>query len=206
MSNLKEQGRRDGGNKTDVEGTSIEILRHDGKMKYVGQTTTFHKADWTKLQHSARLAGVEKDTAVQGGPRGQTVEAEAEDAHGPGDVRGAVCVARQPARILDLQGRELHGRRFVHGALAWWISDGFGGSSPCVGYTSRALALMFGCEGAIGQKRGRNTEKTPLHRSHLTPTPEDVGSFACWSDADGLQVLCGTHRLHDLTSVVFLAR
>ena len=57
------------------------------------------------------------------------------------------------ARILELQGRELHGRGFIHGALARWIGDGLGNSSPCVGHTSRALALLIGCEGANGQTK-----------------------------------------------------
>ena len=104
------------------------------------------------------------------GPPRQLVEAKAEDAHGPRDVRGAVFVARQPARILDLQGRELHGRRFVHGALARWISDGFDDSSPCVGHTSRALALMIGCERAIGKTK-LDTEQT-----HLRHTPHDTNT------------------------------
>ena len=69
-----------------------------------------------------------------------------------GDVR--VCsLSRQPARILDLQGRELHRRGFVHGALAQRIGDGFNDSSPCVGHTSRALALVIGSEGAIGRRK-----------------------------------------------------
>ena len=109
---------------------------------------------------------------VQGGLRRQPVEAEAEDAHGPRDVRGAVRVGRQPARILDLQGRELHGRRFVHGALARWISDGFDDSSPCVGHTSHALALMIGCERAIGKKK----KKLDTEQTHLRHTPHDTNT------------------------------
>ena len=74
-----------------------------------------------------------------------------------------------PARILDLQGRELHVRRFVHGALARWIGDGFHNSSPCVGHTSRALALMIGCEGAIAR-----------HRSHTSAAhPHDTNTDGC---------------------------
>ena len=38
---------------------------------------------------------------------------------------------------------------------------------------------------------------------HMTPTPKDPDSFAGWSDADVLQVSCGTHRLHDCASVSF---
>ena len=37
----------------------------------------------------------------------------------------------------------------------------------------------------------------------MTPTPKDPDSFAGWSDADDLQVSCGTHRLHDCASVSF---
>ena len=41
---------------------------------------------------------------------------------------------------------------------------------------------------------------------HMAPTSKDVDSFVGWSDADVLQVLYGTHRLHDWASVFFLAR
>ena len=103
-----------------------------------------------------------------------------------------------PARILDLQGRELHGRRFVHGALARWIGDGFHNSSPCVGHISRALALMVSCEGAIGPKKLPDTDHTHLQRTHMTPTQMDYDSFAGWADV--LQVLCGAYCLHDRAS------
>ena len=100
-----------------------------------------------------------------------------------------------PARILDLQGRELHGRGFVHGALARWIGDGFHNSSPCVGHISRALALMIGSEWAIGKKKKRDT-----HHIYIcsAPTQMDVDSFASWADV--LQVLCGAYCLHDRAS------
>ena len=66
---------------------------------------------------------------------------------------------------------------------------------------------MIGCERAIGKKKknwtqSRHTCATP----HMTPTPKDPDSFAGWSDADVLQVLCGTHHFHKWASVVFLAR
>ena len=134
---------------------------------------------------------------VQGGLRRQPVEADAEDTHGPPDTRGEVGVARQPTRVLDLQGRKLHGRRFFHGALVRWIGDGFHASSPCVGHTSRALALMIGCEAAIGQKRN----ETQITNVCSAPTPKDVDFFACWTDADDVWVLCGAHRLQDWASV-----
>ena len=70
---------------------------------------------------------------VQGGLPRQLVEADAEDAHGPRDVRGAVGVALLPARVLDLQGREVQECCFVHGAR--WTGDGFDDSSPYVGHT-----------------------------------------------------------------------
>ena len=47
--------------------------------------------------------------------------------------------------------------------------------------------------------QGRHTCATP----HMTPIPKDLDSFAGWSEADVLQVSCGTHRLHDCASVSF---
>ncbi len=52
------------------------------------------------------------------------------------------------------------------------------------------------------QPRHTDARATP----HMTPTPKDPDSFASWSDADVLQVLCGTHHFHKWASVVFLAR
>ena len=84
---------------------------------------------------------------------------------------------------------------------------------------SRALALMIGSERAIQshahlqrlfgtwhQNSSIATEIHPSTRHHMAPTSEDVDSFVGWSDADVLQVLCGTHRLHGWASVFFLAR
>ena len=67
---------------------------------------------------------------------------------------------------------------------------------------------MIGCERAIGKKKKKlDTEQTHLrHTPHMTPTPKDPDSFAGWSDADVLQVSCGTHHFHKWASVVFLAR
>ena len=42
------------------------------------------------------------------------------------------------------------------------------------------------------QPRHTDARATP----HMTPTPKDPDSFADWSDADVLQVLCGTHHFH----------
>ena len=46
----------------------------------------------------------------------------------------------------------------------------------------------------------RATQRARRHSStratlHMTPTPKDPDSFAGWSDADVLQVLCGTHTI-----------
>ena len=42
------------------------------------------------------------------------------------------------------------------------------------------------------QPRHTDARATP----HRTPIPKDPDSFAGWSDADVLQVLCGTHHFH----------
>ena len=84
-----------------------------------------------------------------------------------------------PREFWTYSGRELHGRRFVHGALARWISDGFDDSSPCVGLTSRALAFIITCERAIGKKKKNWTQSRHICATpHMTPTPEDLDSLS----------------------------
>ena len=103
-----------------------------------------------------------------------------------------------PSRILDLQGRELRGRRIVHGALARWIGDGFKPSTPFVGRTSRARVGDW--------LRMGDWKKVTTQITHTCSAPTGYQHQRMLTVSQILQVLSGTHRLQNWTLVSFLGQ
>ena len=62
--------------------------------------------------------------------------------------------------------------------------------SVCWTHIARSRVDDRQCRGHWPKKK-RDTDHKLLQRTHMTPTPKDVDSFAGWSDANVLQVLCG---------------